>query len=76
MRRLLFASGVVLVAGVLVSLALGASGDVPRGRWVIRDFGTLGGDAAFPSAINERGRIVGYSSSTEDDYGFCGRTER
>ena len=58
MRRLLVAC-VVLVAGVLVSLAVGAPGGATAGRWVIRDLGTLGGPASGSGAINERGQIIG-----------------
>jgi len=60
MRRVLVACGVAFVAGVVASLAAGGSGSVSAGRWVIRDLGTLGGNASSAVDINARGEVVGW----------------
>ena len=59
MHRLLVASVVALMAGVMVSLALGAWGAAPAGRWVVRDLGTIAGLQSAAVGINEQGQVVG-----------------
>ena len=62
MRRLMLLVGAVAVAVVLVSAASGSAGSGQAG-WVIRDLGTLGGRDSDAVAVNERGQIVGSSTT-------------
>ena len=68
MRRPLFAVSVVVVAGVLVSLAAGGSevGDGARARWVVRDLTPKGSHDSRAADVNGRGEVVGYSAFAED----------
>ena len=68
MRRFSVACVVALVAGVVVSLALGASGAAPAGRWAILDLGTLGGADSVSVAMSGRGQVVGWSLTKRVNY--------
>jgi probable HAF family extracellular repeat protein len=60
MRRLVVMAVVVLVAGVVVSLAAGSE-SVPAGQWVVRD---LGPGAAID--LNDRGEVLIFHGSSRE----------
>ena len=75
MRRSLIASVIALAGGVMASLAVGAPGAAPAGRFVITDLGTLGGSVSNAVAINARGEVIGWSfTATEGSHGFLWRS--
>ena len=64
MRRLIVLAASMVLLVVVTSAAPRAAGQA-EGRWVITDLGTLGGRRSEPVAINERGQIVGYSTTKD-----------
>jgi probable HAF family extracellular repeat protein len=67
MRRLLVVCAVTLAAGLVGSLALGASAAAPRGRWVIRDLGAAGRTASAAVDVNEREDVAGWVATAIPD---------
>lgn len=67
MRRLFVACAVAVIAAVGVSFASGLPGTAPRGRWVVRDLGTLGGSSSSAVAVNDRGQVVGTSRAANGE---------
>lgn len=69
MRRfgLLLLVGLALLAGAAATVSGGAT--QAKTRWVITDLGTLGGLQGEAEAMNERGQIVGWSSTKYDEFG-------
>ena len=62
MRRfMLFVAGLALLAGAVAAVSGG--GTQAQARWVITDLGTLGGKRSLAVAIDERGQIVGNSTT-------------